>query len=416
MPQFLPKQTIGRYTLIRQIGYGGYSSVWLAENRTPIATTEVAIKFVDPILDDKYDLDLTDIKEEAKIWNAAGKHPNLHSLIEADVYNNNHPALVTEFAQEGSLRRKMKDTGGPIDIETASTIVLGILSGLRHLHNRAIIHRDLKPENILLFEETPRITDFGLSKFRDKANTSKGRGTVDYKAPEVFNGNRTNQTDLWAVGIIFYEMLTNSLPFPGIDEYTLMNAIINNQPSPMLSSIPPNIQRIINRALEKDLSKRYKQAIEMVSDLQEAFGSISSAPSVDQSPIESEVTESNPLMNGIIFDQFIKMNRFASLTTLSTDQFTNYIGLSSNGNSIGFKTCYLVQPHRIWQLIEYLKSTAASEIRARSLSNYSIYITGAVEDMNAIATIFRNARQSVDSIALHLVTIVGNHATKLCHL
>lgn len=412
-PLFSRNQKVGRYTLIRKIGEGGYGSVWLAENRTDVVTTEVAIKFVELKHDNDFNPDLTEIKKEAQIWKLAGKHPNLHSLIEADVYDES-PALVTEFAPDGSLGKMIRDSASSISVETASTIILGILSGLRHLHSRNIDHRDLKPDNILLFEGTPRITDFGLSRFRDSANTSGGKGTLAYKAPEVFQGIRTQQTDLWAVGIIFYEMLVGDLPFPSYDDAVLMYAIVNKEHTPLPASIPTLIQDIINRALEKDLGNRYQRASEMFNDLQKAFNSTPLNPQTNQSTIEAEVTKANPSVKTIIFNDLIKGNDITSITTVNNNQFTDYVGLSSNGKYFGFKVCYLTKPERIYELVIYLKSIAALEIRARSLSSYSVYISGNEEEMKAIAVIFRNARQSTSDILISLITIQSNKVTAVC--
>lgn len=413
-PLFSPNQKVGRYTLIRKIGEGGYGSVWLAENRTDVVTTEVAIKFVELKHDNDFNPDLTEIKKEAQIWQLAGKHPNLHSLIEADVYDES-PALVTEFAPDGSLGKMIRDSVSSISVETASTIILGILSGLRHLHNRAILHRDLKPDNILLFEGTPRITDFGLSRSRGSANTSGGKGTLAYKAPEAFEGIRTEQTDLWAVGIIFYEMLVGDLPFPSHDDLALMNAIVNKEHTPLPSSIPIPIQNIINRALEKDLGNRYQRVSEMFNDLQKAFNSTLLNPQTNQSTIEAEVTKVDLSVKTVVFNDLIKGSSFTSITTVNNNQFTDYVGLSSDGKYFGFKVCYLTKPERIYELVTYLKSIVPLEIKARSLSSYSVYITGDKEEMKAITVIFRNARQSTSDIVLHLITIENNKVVAITH-
>ena len=102
-----------------------------------------------------------------------------------------------------------------------------MLSGLDHLHARRIIHRDLKPENILLQRETPRLADFGIARLLKSSSDSKQiSGTLAYMAPEAFDGKRTEQTDVWSVGVIFYELLAGRLPYDQPDISSLVGAIV----------------------------------------------------------------------------------------------------------------------------------------------------------------------------------------------
>src|SRR5205085_8138967 len=108
-------------------------------------------------------------------------------------------------------------------IDIAIKIMFGILDGLEHLHTRQIIHRDLKPSNLLLQGHTPRIADFGISRIiKTTSQSITIAGTYAYMAPEAFDGRRNEQTDIWAAGVIFYQMLTGRLPFPQKDPASLM--------------------------------------------------------------------------------------------------------------------------------------------------------------------------------------------------
>lgn len=147
---------IGPYTLIKKLGSGAYGVVWLAERRTSITTTRVAVKT--PLCDD-FDIDV--IKQEANLWVEASGHPNILPIIEANIYQE-QIIIVSEYAPDGSLSSWLKKNSD-IHLETAVEITSGILAGLEHLHSKNIVHRDLKPDNILLQGEIPRLADFGIA-------------------------------------------------------------------------------------------------------------------------------------------------------------------------------------------------------------------------------------------------------------
>ncbi len=212
---------IGPYQLIKKLGRGGFGEVWLAKNVTALVSRnpEVALKIPH---DDKVDLDA--IKQEASIWLAASGHENVLRFIEANVYDD-YVVFVSEYAPDGSLQGWLKQQGGRASsIEAALEMTRGILHGLAHLHQprmiagkmQHIIHRDLKPDNVLLCGTIPLITDFGISRLYDVTSQSAIiAGTVGYMAPEAFDGKRNQQTDVWSVGVMLYQMLAGRLPFTG---------------------------------------------------------------------------------------------------------------------------------------------------------------------------------------------------------
>lgn len=260
-----PNEQIGPYTLVRQLGKGGFGVVWLAERRSKLATTEVAVKL---ILDDDPDIDA--ITKESQLWVQAGGHPNVLSIIEANVYDN-QVVIVSEYAPDGSLQEWLKDKK-EIPLLDVVNLTLGILSGLEHLHSRRIIHRDLKPANILLSKGVPRLADFGLARvMKSSANSGSVAGTPAYMAPEAFDGKRCLQSDIWSVGVILYQLLSNRLPFPQSDMTALIGAIIGREPQLMADNIPVSLQKIVYRALQKNIAQRYESTIEMKLDLQKAL-------------------------------------------------------------------------------------------------------------------------------------------------
>src|SRR5258708_6174186 len=177
-----PLRKLGPYTLIRKIGRGAFGVVWLAEKQTALATTKFALK-----LPRDEDIDLEGFKHEATIWVQASGHPNVVSLIEANIYDE-QLVIVSEFIPDGSLATWLKQHNGKApSIESACDMVDGILAGLAHLHERRIIHRDLKPENILLQRESPRLADFGIARLlRTGSYSTNISGTLAYMAPEAF--------------------------------------------------------------------------------------------------------------------------------------------------------------------------------------------------------------------------------------
>lgn len=254
---------IGPYTLIEKLGRGSFGVVWLAENRTALAITKVALK-----LPNDEDIDLEAIKQEASLWVAASGHPNVLPIIEANIYDE-QVVIVSEYAPDGSLAQWLKNNGGKAPtIKEAVEITAGILSGLEHLHTRKIIHRDLKPANILLQGQTPRLVDFGLSRVMKSTSHSRAvSGTYQYMPPESFKGERSPQTDIWSAGVILYETLCGNLPFPQQDDPSLLYAILNDPPSALPSYLSDELKEIVAKALQKNLKQRYQTVAAMRSDL-----------------------------------------------------------------------------------------------------------------------------------------------------
>lgn len=254
---------IGTYTLIEKLGKGSFGEVWLAEEKTAISSHRAALK-----LPNEEDVDLEGIKQEAHVWESVKGHPNILPIIKADIYEG-QIYIAGEYAPDGSLSEWLKKHGGKApSIEIAVRMTLGILAGLEHLHAKGVIHRDLKPANILLQAETPRIADFGIARLTQATNAGStlSAGTPSYMAPECFYGIRSEQTDIWSVGVLFHKLLAGKLPFSQPDQVSLMNAILNGEPE-IDGGLPAPLQKIIRKALQKDPAERYQKALEMREEL-----------------------------------------------------------------------------------------------------------------------------------------------------
>lgn len=276
---FRAGQEIGLYTLIKRIGRGSFGEVWLAERRAKFVTTKVAVKL--PL---EEQVDVEEIKSEAVLWEQASGHPNILPIIDADEYDG-QIVIVSEYAPDGSLDQLLQKTG-ILPTKNVVELVIGILSGLEFLHSRKIIHRDLKPANILLQGETPRLADFGISRVMKTTNVSENiSGTPAYMAPEAFDRKRTAQTDIWSVGVILYQMLKGSLPFPHRNLTDMFGAIVRDEPEPLPDSAPQALRQIVLKSLAKEPGKRYQTAREMRDKLSDFLISIS------QQDIQPQQTE-----------------------------------------------------------------------------------------------------------------------------
>lgn len=263
---FQSNQQVGPYTLLRMLGRGGFGEVWLAEKRSSLLPRQVALKLpLDP------DPDLMAVQQEAQTWLQAGHHPNVLPVIDAEVFEG-QVAIASEYASGGSLKDWLKQTGGKAPtVEAAVTMATGMLAGLQHLHSlkpQPIIHRDLKPDNVLLQDGVPRLTDFGISRvLKSSRQTHSSSGTPSYMPPEAFDGRYSVQSDIWAMGVVLYQMLTGRLPFPQPDLASLYGAIKQRPYDPLPTTIPKAVQTIVARALAKDPAQRFGSAAAMSAAL-----------------------------------------------------------------------------------------------------------------------------------------------------
>lgn len=221
----------------------------------------------DPVLFDRF-------KREEEIGKRLN-HPGVMKVFDAE--DRSRVYMVMEWIDGRLLRRILSDEK-KLTIERAVRVTAEICEALRYIHSQGVVHRDLKPENVMVdSEDRIKLIDFGIASSAGTRRLTFGKlsrtmGTADYISPEQVKSNRSDgRSDLYAVGIMLYEMLTGQVPFQGDNAFAVMNDRLLNDPIPpreINSQIPPELQEIIYRALERKPENRYASAREFANDLQ----------------------------------------------------------------------------------------------------------------------------------------------------
>lgn len=273
MDKYIGKRLDGRYEIKEIIGVGGMAYVYKAYDT--IDDRVVAIK----ILKDEYlaNEEFTRrFKNESKAI-AILSHPNIVKVYDVS-FGARLQYIVMEYI-DGITLKEYIEQQKDIKWKEALHFTVQILRALQHAHDKGIVHRDIKPQNIMLLPDgTIKVTDFGIARFsrqdiRATSATDKAIGSVHYISPEQARGEITDEkADIYSVGVMLYEMLTGRLPFEADNAVSV--AIMQLQSEPKMPrdinpSIPEGLEEITIKAMQKDPSKRYQSAAEMLQDIEE---------------------------------------------------------------------------------------------------------------------------------------------------
>lgn len=263
-------KTISHYKILEKLGQGGMGVVYKAED-TKLKRI-VALKFLtQQALGGEEEK--TRFIHEAQAA-AALDHPNICTVYEIDE-SDEQTFIAMTYVDGQSLSERIEV--GPLKLENALDIAIQIAVGLQEAHERGIIHRDIKSANIMVTKNGQgKIMDFGLAKRSGNTLVTRAgtmMGTVAYMSPEQARGETVDhRTDIWSLGVVFYEMINGQLPFEGNYEQAVIYSILNEDPNPMGRYVPEDFQDIIFRALQKDREQRFQSASELCQCLRELLG------------------------------------------------------------------------------------------------------------------------------------------------
>lgn len=243
------------FTIKRGLGRGGFGEVYFALSDVG---KEVALKKVDFMDGDRGDNLILNIS-----------HPNLVLLYDIKHTDNDDESwIIMEYMSGNSLRDVLTKHPAGLSMDEAAAWFFSIASGVHRLHDHGYVHRDLKPGNVFFSEGHVKVGDYGLSKLishSQQYNNTRTIGTCRYMAPEIGRGNYGRQIDIYALGIILYELLIGDIPFDGESDAEILTKHLTQQPD--LSKVPDNFRVAIERALKKDPEKRYQTVVEMMMDV-----------------------------------------------------------------------------------------------------------------------------------------------------
>ncbi|HKV40564.1 MAG TPA: serine/threonine-protein kinase, partial [Blastocatellia bacterium] len=274
-------ETLLQYKIEARIGAGGMGEVYFARDTN--LDRKVALKVLSGPSDNKDDA-VARLHQEARAASALN-HPNIITIYDFGRVDSTD-FIAMEFVSGETLREKLR--GGRPSVPEAVDIAIQIARALAAAHREGIVHRDIKPENVMVRDDAVvKVLDFGIAKFREemdavsnpaqpgtpgnRGSSSVVFGTVHYLAPEQARREVTDAlSDIFSLGIVLYEMIAGERPFNAADAAGTINEIINKEPEPLSlhrSSVPPELQGIVSRALNKNRAERFQSASQMMAEL-----------------------------------------------------------------------------------------------------------------------------------------------------
>ena len=275
-------QTIGHYKVTRGIGSGGMGEVYLAQDTR--LGRHVAVKLLPTLFTTDEDR-LRRFAQEARAASALN-HPNVCVIHEVGETEDERQYIAMEYIDGETLRQHMTKTR--LKLSEVLDITIQVAAALAAAHSAGIVHRDIKPENIMLRRDGyVKVLDFGLAKLTEthastldpeaatrvpvKTGPGMVMGTVSYMSPEQARGLAVDgRTDLWSLGVVFYEMIAGRVPFEGVTPSDVMVSVLTAEPLPLTqhkNEVPVELEQVVTKALRKESKDRYQTAAELLADL-----------------------------------------------------------------------------------------------------------------------------------------------------
>jgi serine/threonine protein kinase len=340
---------LNRYEILEKIGEGGMGVVYKA--KCTLLNRFVAIKILKTELRDSEDF-IARFKREA---NSIGSlsHPNIVSIYDVGVENNIN-FIVMEYINGETLKEIIK-----VNIKFAPLkaldIALQIAKALEYAHKNNIIHRDIKPDNILITKDNiVKLTDFGIAKVLDSVtitNFNKIIGSVHYFSPEQAQGKPVDfRTDIYALGVVMYEMVTGQVPFNGDTSISIAMMHIQEpviSPKEIISDIPENINTVILKSMEKEPNKRFQT----VNEITDILNAIKENPDLEVNFVNKSIdsttiliNDSNTILSDTIIDSTVVINKETIPETVQLKKDTKKLSknISTSKNKKIFLTIGLI--------------------------------------------------------------------------
>lgn len=295
-------KSLGRYKILSQLDKGGMAVVYEALDTT--LDRRVAIKFIQPGKE-QLSIFLARFKHEARFL-AKIQHPNIVKIFDYGEYESS-PYLVMDYIQGGTLKKLMQDK--PLSWQRSVQITMQMARALEAAHKAGILHRDIKPSNILMANERdPMLSDFGIAKIiggegvteTSLTDTGMGIGTPDYMAPEQGVGEASERSDIYALGVVLYQMVTGRLPYRADTPFGVMLKKSTEplpRPSTYVKGLPSQLEQVLMKALASNPAGRF----ETMGDFERALESLSRGEDAGSTVIEPDPSDTT-------YDQFEPKN------------------------------------------------------------------------------------------------------------